>query len=355
VLKHFISGLSTIEVDIMKIKVSTDAKRLIVNILSLAYNICQIVRSTAKRKRNEPLSYLLLTPVTGNMGDQAIAQETMKILNGNTVELVGDSKINISLLRKIVRDDDVIVITGGGFLGSLYDVNEQFVLESLKSFNHNRIVIMPQTVYYEKEIPSETIQTYRSHKKLKFMCRDSLSFELVRKTIGVKDVYLFPDMVLLSEKIADLTPKSNVVVLLFRDDKESTNTKDTQSQVETYCREKNYLVKKLDTNIHKLVMPWKRRLTITNFLRELSEARFVVTDRLHGMIFSYITNTPCIALNNINGKVERVYKDWLINSDYILLDDSDIEKSLLQIDVLMSSNRHDDFDRYRKEIGEIAQ
>jgi pyruvyl transferase EpsI len=43
----------------------------------------------------------------------------------------------------------------------------------------------------------------------------------------------------------------------------------------------------------------------------------VVTDRLHGMIFAAITNTPCIAMGNINGKVKSVYETWLSNNQYV--------------------------------------
>ena len=35
-----------------------------------------------------------------------------------------------------------------------------------------------------------------------------------------------------------------------------------------------------------------------------------VTDRLHGMIFSVVTGTPCIALDNVSGKVRGVHA-WI--------------------------------------------
>ena len=36
----------------------------------------------------------------------------------------------------------------------------------------------------------------------------------------------------------------------------------------------------------------------------------VITDRLHGMIFAAITGTPCVAIDNLTGKVGSVYK-WI--------------------------------------------
>ena len=45
-------------------------------------------------------------------------------------------------------------------------------------------------------------------------------------------------------------------------------------------------------------------------------AELVVTDRLHGMVFSAITGTPCIFLNSKSPKVLGCYA-WLKHLDYI--------------------------------------
>jgi len=42
----------------------------------------------------------------------------------------------------------------------------------------------------------------------------------------------------------------------------------------------------------------------------------VITDRLHGMIFAFITGTPAIVLPNNNGKIEHSY-DWISECGYI--------------------------------------
>ena len=45
-------------------------------------------------------------------------------------------------------------------------------------------------------------------------------------------------------------------------------------------------------------------------------AELVVTDRLHGMIFSAITGTPCIVINSRSPKVKGCY-EWIKQLDYI--------------------------------------
>lgn len=58
------------------------------------------------------------------------------------------------------------------------------------------------------------------------------------------------------------------------------------------------------------------------------KSEIVFTDRLHGMIFSAITGTPCIAFPNVSHKVKGVY-DWVLKDcPYILFMDSfDKEKA----------------------------
>ena len=51
-------------------------------------------------------------------------------------------------------------------------------------------------------------------------------------------------------------------------------------------------------------------------MEEFASARLVITDRLHGMVFSAITGTPCIVFGNYNYKVEGTY-EWIKYLKYI--------------------------------------
>ena len=46
-----------------------------------------------------------------------------------------------------------------------------------------------------------------------------------------------------------------------------------------------------------------------------------MTDRLHGMIFSVITGTPCIVFDNFNSKIKNAYMD-LTGSDHVIMVDN---------------------------------
>ena len=51
--------------------------------------------------------------------------------------------------------------------------------------------------------------------------------------------------------------------------------------------------------------------------RSYSGCELVITDRLHGMLFSAITNTPCIVFDNSYGKISSLYDTWLKDNNGI--------------------------------------
>ncbi len=50
---------------------------------------------------------------------------------------------------------------------------------------------------------------------------------------------------------------------------------------------------------------------LEEFWEYLRRSSLVVTDRLHGLIFSVITDTPVLVLDNSTGKVAAFYRTWL--------------------------------------------
>ena len=63
-----------------------------------------------------------------------------------------------------------------------------------------------------------------------------------------------------------------------------------------------------------------KEITYKKF-KEFSGYKMVVTDRLHGMIFATVTNTPCIAFDNVSKKVSGVHA-WINQLEYVKLADS---------------------------------
>ena len=59
-----------------------------------------------------------------------------------------------------------------------------------------------------------------------------------------------------------------------------------------------------------------RKDCIRRKMQEFCRSELVITDRLHGMVFAAITDTPCIVFSNYNHKVEGVYQ-WIKHLPYI--------------------------------------
>ena len=59
-----------------------------------------------------------------------------------------------------------------------------------------------------------------------------------------------------------------------------------------------------------------REDVLNSKFNELQTSQIVITDRLHGMLFAAITETPCVVFSNFNHKISESYK-WLKELKYI--------------------------------------
>lgn len=81
---------------------------------------------------------------------------------------------------------------------------------------------------------------------------------------------------------------------------------------------------------------------MTKLLNHISEMELLITDRLHGMIFGFITGTPTIALSNNNPKIRESYK-WIESCPYVsfIADVRDLPETLDKMSRIRVS--YDDF------------
>ena len=127
----------------------------------------------------------------------------------------------------------------------------------------------------------------------------------------------------------------------MRDDKEKILDGNLINNVQVYLNSinKNYFFYDEYMEKYKIINKSEREDYIFERLNKISEYELCITDRLHGLIFSYITNTPCIAFNNIDNKVEGTAK-WLENVEWIYMakEKDDINSIKLIIDKYLSKN-----------------
>lgn len=270
---------------------------------------------------------LIGSPLHGNLGDHAISIAERQMLsdhfNQNPVIEISrrDFKYLRGFLSRFVNKKDIILISGGGFLGNLWLDEEEMVRQVISSFPQNSIYILPQTVFYSKDDAGQnelkkSKEIYSTHKRLHMFLRENSSLEFVRKNFE-KLYYAgcVPDMVLYLNFSKPDLQRSNIL-FCFREDKEKRLAQEELKDIHMYFRGKGFQVIYTSTVLDKGISFRHRDESLNGKLAEFKASRLVITDRLHGMLFAAITATPCIAFDNLSGKVRGVY-EWISDLEYI--------------------------------------
>lgn len=290
-------------------------------------------RTTKMPQYNTPNKKIIIALAAnyGNLGDVAITYAQKWFLEKifpeyNVIEFEISKTFNgMKSLKQYIHEDDIITIVGGGNLGDLYDDIEFARQFMIVNFPKNKIVIFPQTIAFSESLLGQlrllwAKVLYNAHKDLTVFVREDFSYKEYHSVF--RRIEKAPDIVMSMDYEEPDGLERDGVTVCFRDDKEngiamhikdlliSEIRKQYHVQIkDTHVGNKNDL-KELYTELHKLIGSFQR-------------SRVVVTDRLHGMILSYITHTPCIALCGGNKKILGCYQ-WIAGANYVRLIEADI-------------------------------
>lgn len=303
-----------------------------------------------KSHSNERKIIVLCTPEHGNLGDQAIAISQKIILKNNInkyqyLELTyGSSVENVNKMAKFIHTEDVFVVTGGGWLGTLWYHDEYIVQKYLKKYPRNKFIIMPQTVFYnmdDDKILKASQRLYAQHKNLFVFFRDENSYDFFLKHGFVESerAFYMPDLVCYYnyDTVTEAVP--NQVGLCFRKDHEKTIKDGLQRKIEMELLKKGIMVKPFTTVLPQKIESANRIEVLKRFLDELKKNKLVITDRLHCMLFCFILGVPCIAFDNLSHKVSGVY-EWIKECEFVILVDKEtsIENLFEKINIMYNYN-----------------
>lgn len=308
---------------------------------NLKNNLKYVIGSGEKwqRENNEVTIFILDEPSHGNIGDQAIAYAESSFVKKNfptiaIVEFTEDKILsNLKNLKKTIRDEDIIILHGGGNLGTLYIQYEEIRRFIIKKFPNNKIIVFPQSIFFEdSKIGNKELNIsrhiYNNHEHLSIIAREPKSFELMKKFFEDTNIYMTPDIVLSLEIPEKKTERKGIITLL-RDDKEKLNMGEVDSiilelaNIYDVTESDTHLREKFNTQIDYT----NRRNVLESKWSEISQHEVVITDRLHGMIFSVITRTPCIVFPNNNHKILETYKKYLSKSSSIVfIENAELDK-----------------------------
>nr|WP_300818004.1 polysaccharide pyruvyl transferase family protein [uncultured Acetatifactor sp.] len=273
--------------------------------------------STPKNRERKRLLFLDAASY-GNMGDQAIAYAISLFLKTEFPDFeyieVSENELlcNFREIKEGVSPHDIICLSGGGNMGDMYPRYEALRRKIIRNFPENRIFIFPQTIDYSvdnygKHELERSIKIYNAHTSLFIFAREKKSVSVMR---GIyKNVYLAPDMAfyLKGKIIPENTERGSAVGVCLRNDRESTLTREEQAMLMEQAEKVGGEVLELST-IGQLthVCQTDRFEALRNKLKEFSQCKLIITDRLHGMAFSILLCIPCIIIDNLNQKLSGV-------------------------------------------------
>lgn len=311
---------------------------------------------TKYAKSDKQRVWILLGADYGNLGDVAItlSQERYLKKTYNEAEVItvpiSHTLRAIPKIKKIIGKDDIVTIVGGGNISDLYEDIEFFRQLVIKSFPDNRIISFPQSVYFtpthKGEMEKRRIsKIYGAHKDFLILTRDKVSFQRMKRILPNSNVKLAPDIVMSDDCRKDAIREKKVLVCL-RKDKESADLDSSDlARLISNFGERGFEIVYRDTQIEdRLVRRDGGKHHLDNLIKEIGNSSLLITDRLHGMIFAFITGTPAIVLDNSTGKVSATY-EWIKDCGFIILKEGKINLDRLII--------NDNFNKVNYRINEV--
>ncbi len=274
--------------------------------------------------------YLIGTPTHENVGDSAIvlAQKAFLQKCGWEAERVIEItdvqyRRDWEKICKWIPKGALITQLGGGHMGNQWVEEEKLHQQQVLRLPKNPAVIFPQTLYYTPDEKGEadakaSVPVYNGKKQLTMVAREAFSFEAMQRLYPDTQVLLVPDIVLSMDMAAfgAREQQRDGVILCMRGDLEQSMTQEERAKIEEMLQRRTLPFRRADMYCVQMASPENREQVVREKLEELSSAKLVITDRLHGMIFCALTGTPCIVFSNSNHKIKGTY-EWLRHLPYI--------------------------------------
>lgn len=287
----------------------------------------------------------------GNAGDNAIGLSILDFIRKNISTdvnyfMVSEFYDNVKTYKQMIKEDTVIILSGGGNLGVKYQQFERVRELTCLLFKRNPIIIFPQTMDFgdltdpvNRHILAEAQKIYSNCSNLTICAREKKSYDMMQQYFPGSCILLVPDIVLRYRCINIDLKKNRKVLFCFRNDEEKSIDDNTIKELKGTVNRTDYLVEEVDTCDQGLVFnnESESKQYVDNKLYKFSTAQLVITDRLHGMIFAYLSNTPCIVFPNNNHKITGVF-EWISHSGSVfIVNNLDEAKSVLEKTLAMDN------------------
>ena len=282
---------------------------------------------------------LLDCPYHGNIGDILIWEGEIEFFKITNRELLFQHSL-FTYGFPDIPEDVTICLHGGGNFGDLYRAAQDFRIEVINRYPNNKIVIFPQSVYYEnKDLVKKDSIEYSRHNNLVICARDNESFYFLQNNFVGCNIQLVPDMAFCIDTFKFKIPKRNYdsgkSLYFKRLDKEISeqqidelNALDQRDWVPFEKRHhwsfvlmrigykslniRNKYVKKLIARLLDCIMQkYAKARLIQSGINTLLPFQNIYTTRLHAMILGILLNKRIFGIDGKTKKVNEFYKTWL--------------------------------------------
>lgn len=285
-----------------------------------------------------------------NIGDTLIWQGTLDFLADKPYKMLDFGSSSTASLEEL-SEKTVILLHGGGNFGDIYASSQDFRKHVVKTYEKNKIIILPQTIYFEdKEKEKNDFQIFSKHENLYLCVRDHESYELALKYLNKEKVLLLPDMAFcIKEESLKKGVSTGKKLLMKRVDLEAIEVndkylKEVDKQSDWPTFEKHSLKSlylrlllrmnrkefnagygkktQLSKYIDDYAMNYFRKYLLKTGIGFINSYDVVYTTRLHGCILSLLLNKEIILLDNSYGKNKAYYNVWLKGCENIKVEKS---------------------------------
>lgn len=285
--------------------------------------------------RQKKKAILLATAEHANIGDSAITLAEQYILSKHFPEYF---QVEIStyefakqetFLHAILNPEDIIFLNGGGNMGDKYMAEEDLHTKIVEDFPNNKIVVFPQTISFSdtlsgKKALARSSAVYNSHRDFTFFLRGEESLAFANKHFPNVKAYLMPDVVHVLK--TNYAFSRDGALLCLREDEEGWLNNAKKQIIASMAQKKLGRIETCTNIHHEDVTRDIRGFVVREELKKFARHRVVITDRLHGMIFSAITGTPCVVISSYNHKIKEYYNAFFSDSNAIFFIDNDLNQ-----------------------------
>ena len=284
----------------------------------------RIPRLLKKQERNHAQVWLLGGIDHNNLGDHQIVESMIEFVKdiqpACEIHEIAWSRYfdQKSYLLENIQNQDILLFCGGGNLGTLWPKTELLRRDAFATWPKNKKIVFPQSMFYEDTEEGRKELLISSSVYCDSSCimalRDSVSYSEAKKYFKCR-LYLTPDMAFYSH-ISGYRDARHGCLLLLRRDKERGISDEDAAFIRDTAKGFFGEAQTGDTVLDHAVTAENRKAELETLYRQICSAQLIITDRLHGMILSAISGTPCIVLPNSYHKIEASIP-WVSDLPYI--------------------------------------